>query len=185
MAAPASAKPYLWAATAFFLLVAAALIMRPLGDPVERETDSPPEPITDAPPAEKPTAVSPDPQTGLSAGPSDVPDLSRWEGSSHTHNEPHNPETCAACIAEARLTPLRDEYADMRFDEFVSSHSIPESGQEALRDALGDLARIVIRDWSFAESRPLLLNDEQREEVERKLIDPILSPFPRNIATDP
>lgn len=90
------------------------------------------------------------------------------------HNFPHDPETCAVCVAEKKLTPLRDEYAEMRFDALVEAYQIPESHFDELRTACNDIARATVREWSFSETRPLLVDDTARQQIEEQRLKALL-----------
>ncbi len=103
---------------------------------------------------------------------------------SHAHETEGEKQSCAACIAEARLLPFREEFAAMRFNEIVKSFDLPESRHPELRDACADLASRVIREWSFSENRPLLTSDNDRKQIERALLEPIIGPRHEPAASD-
>ena len=88
-------------------------------------------------------------------------------------HEGHGDE-CAHCFGEKRLAACREDYARLCHSQMTQAYVIGEGKSPQVLDACRRFAGSVLKDWSHAESRPVLPSDEIVEARRREIVGPLL-----------
>lgn len=95
------------------------------------------------------------------------------EAEPQTHDHHHIEGNCAHCIEEEKLTIFRAEYANLRMRMLADLYEIDAASEPELRSACVKLADKVIRRWSFTDSKPLLLPEQEINLLEATILHPL------------
>lgn len=92
-------------------------------------------------------------------------------------HEGHGPE-CAACVAERGLAVCREDYAQMEYARLSGELEADEAQAKALLENCRRFAAAVVKEWSHANSRPVMPADAIVAARRQEILAPILDKIP-------
>jgi hypothetical protein len=92
-------------------------------------------------------------------------------------HEGHGAE-CSACAAEKGLAACREDFARMEYARLSESLAADEAQSQLLLEGCRRFAAAVLKEWSHANSRPVLPADEIVAAQRDSLLGPVVRGIP-------